>query len=129
MRANARSIEVPGIGHNAPIPLAARVGPLLCSSAIAGKDPANGQLPASAHDQVRQAFANLDAVLAAAGGGLEHLVKLAITLADNGLRDAVNQEWLARFPDAHDRPARHITVQPLGHGMQIQLECMAFIQP
>lgn len=122
-----RSLQVPHVGHKAPIPLGARVGPLLCSSAIAGKSPADGSLPADGGTQVVHAFANLRALLAAGGAGLEHVVKLAVTLADDGLRDAVNAQWLACFPDADDRPARHIAVQPLGHGMQVQLEVLAWV--
>ena len=43
-----RSLHVPNVGHKAPIPLGARVGNLICSSGIIGKDPANGALPADA---------------------------------------------------------------------------------
>lgn len=121
-----RSVEVPGIGHKAPIPLAARVGPLLCTSAIAGKAP-DGHLPAEALVQVAQAFANLDAVLQAGGASLRDLARLSVTLADDALRDEVNRQWLARFPDPADRPARHIALQALGHGMVIQLEGLAFV--
>lgn len=122
-----RSLHVPQVGHKAPIPLGARVGPLLCSSAIAGKDPADGTLPADGAVQVAHAFTNLRALLAAGGADLPHVVKLGITLADDGLRDAVNTQWLACFPDPDDRPARHIAVQPLGHGMAVQLEVTAFV--
>jgi 2-iminobutanoate/2-iminopropanoate deaminase len=122
-----RSLQLPHVGHKAPIPLGARVGPLLCSSGIAGKDPASGVLPADGATQVEHAFANLRALLAAGGGRLEHVVKLAVTLADDSLRDAINTQWLACFPDAADRPARHIVVQPLGHGMQVQLEVLAWV--
>lgn len=122
-----RSLQVPHVGHRAPIPLGARVGPLICSSAIAGRDPADGVLPADGALQVQHAFANLRALLAAGGAGLEHVVKLGVTLADEGLRDAVNVQWLACFPDPDDRPARHIVVQPLGHGLQVQLELMAWV--
>ena len=121
-----RSLHVPQVGHKAPIPLGARVGPLICSSGIAGKDPADGKLPADGATQVAHAFANLQALLAAGGAGLQHVVKLGITLADDALREAVNTQWLACFPDADDRPARHIVVQPLGHGMQVQLEVLAW---
>lgn len=122
-----RSLQLPQVGHKAPIPLGARVGPLICSSGIAGKDPADGSLPADGGLQVAHAFTNLQALLAAGGGGLQHVVKLAITLADEGLREAVNRQWLACFPDADDRPARHIVVQPLGHGMALQLEVTAWV--
>ena len=124
---NKRSLNVANVGHKAPIPLGARVGGLICSSAINGKDPSSGALPAEGAQQVANAFANLRALLAAGGAGLEHVVKLAVTLTDDALRDAVNAQWLACFPDADDRPARHTVVQPLGHGMALQLEVMAYV--
>lgn len=123
----ARSLHLPHVGHQAPIPLGARVGPLLCSSAIAGKDPTDGSLPPDGAVQVAHAFANLRALLEAGGANLTHVVKLGVTLADGTLRDAVNAQWLACFPDPDDRPARHIAVQPLAHGMAVQLEVMAWV--
>lgn len=124
-----RSIDVPGIGHKAPIPLGARVGPLLCSSAISGKDPATGGLASTPAAQVAQAFANLRALLAAGGATLEDVARLTMTLADDSLRDEVNRHWTECFPDPADRPARHIGVQALGHGMAVQLECIAWVAP
>lgn len=123
-----RSIHLPKVGHKAPIPLGARVGPVLCSSAIAGKDPADGSLPADAALQVAHAFTNLRALLAAGGASLDDVVRLSVALADDALRDAVNTHWLAAWPDADDRPARHISISPLQHGMAIQLEVMAVIR-
>lgn len=123
-----RALHVPHVGHKAPIPLGARVGPLLCSSAIAGKNPADGQLPADGAVQVANAFANMKALLAAGGASLADVVRLSVTLSDDALREAVNAHWLACFPDPDDRPARHIGVQPLQHGMAVQLELIAVIQ-
>ena len=127
MTLSKRSLDVSGAGHNAPIPLGARVGPLICSSGISGKDPATGALPADAAEQVRMAFANMDALLAAGGATLAHVAKLHITLHDNAVRDAINTEWLARFPDPQDRPARHIVQHALQHGMALQIEVTAFV--
>jgi 2-iminobutanoate/2-iminopropanoate deaminase len=123
----ARSIEVPGLAHNAPIPQAARVGPLLCTSAISGKDRATGELPVDGQRQVELAFANLEAVLAAGGARLSDVAKLSIVLADNSLREAVNGQWSRCFPDPQARPARHIQSQALQHGMLLQLECIAYV--
>lgn len=123
-----RSIDVPGASHNAPIPAGARVGPLLCSSGISGKDPVTGQLPADPAAQVKSAFANLQALLTAGGAKLSDVVKLTVYVKDNAVRDAINAEWLALFPDPHDRPARHILVYELQHGMAVQLEVTAFVQ-
>ena len=123
-----RSINLPGASHNAPIPAGARVGNILCSSAIPGKDPVTGQLPPGAAAQVSNAFTNLNALLAAGGATLSDVVKLSITIKDNAVRDAINTEWLTCFPDPHDRPARHIVLHDLQHGMWLQLEVMAIIQ-
>lgn len=122
-----RSIDVAGASHKAPIPAAARVGPILCTSAVSGKDPVNGELPADVASQARNTFANLRAVLAAGGASMDDVVKFSVTIRDNAVREAVNAEWLATFPDPHDRPARHIVVADLQHGMQLQIEVMAVI--
>lgn len=123
-----RSLQVPNVGHKAPIPLGARVGNLICSSGIAGKDPASGALPADATTQAAHAFANLHALLAAGGASLDDVVRLSISVKDDSVRDAVNTQWLAAFPDPDDRPARHIGVHDLQHGMWLQLEVLAMVQ-
>ncbi len=128
MSTSSRSIQVPGASHNAPIPAGARVGNVLCSSAIAGKDSATGRLPPDGETQVVHAFANLRALLQAGGATLADVVKLTVYLKDNRLRDAINVQWQDCFPDPHDRPARHILNYDLQHGMQLQLEVMAVIQ-
>ena len=128
MARTLRSIELPGLGHKAPIPLAARVGPLLCSSGISGKDPATGQLPPHPATQARLAFDNLLRLLDAGGGSSDDIAKLTVTVKDDSVREAVNAEWLRCFPDPADRPARHILVHDLQHGMWLQLEFIAFIQ-
>ena len=122
-----RSINVPGASHKAPIPAAARVGHILCTSAVSGKDPVSGELPADIESQARNTFANLRAVLAAGGASLNDVVKFSVTIKSDAVRDAINAEWNAAFPDPHDRPARHIVVADLQHGMQLQIEAMAVI--
>jgi 2-iminobutanoate/2-iminopropanoate deaminase len=129
MKRSPRSIDLPGLAHQAPIPQAARVGPLLCSSGIAGKDPATGELPADAVAQAANAFANMDRLLQAGGARLEDVAKLTVYLKDPAARDAVNAQWLRRFPDPQDRPARHILEHELQHGMALQLEFLAFVHP
>lgn len=122
-----RSLDVPGLAHNAPIPTGARVGNVICSSAISGKDAATGELPPGAATQATHAFRNLASVLAAGGGTLADVVKLTVYVKDNSAREAVNTEWLKCFPDPEDRPARHIVVHDLQHGMLLQLECLAVL--
>ncbi|RQH06395.1 RidA family protein [Paraburkholderia dinghuensis] len=122
-----RSIDVPGLAHNAPIPVGARVANVLCSSAIAGKDPATGKLAAVPADQARLAFDNLKHFLDAGGATLADVVKLTIYVKDDSVREYINAHWLAFWPDPAQRPARHIVVHDLQHGMALQLETLAVI--
>ena len=128
-----RSLHVPGLGHGAtPIPLGARVGNLLCSSGINGADAATGKLPEDPLAQVKHAFANLQSLLAAGRAALSDVVKLTVYLKDGpnqkAMREAINVEWIACFPDPDDRPARHILVYDLQNGMALQLEVTAYIK-
>lgn len=123
-----RSIHLPRVGHKAPIPLGARVGSLIWSSAIAGKDPATGDLPADVQAQVANAFANMRALLQAGGASLADVVRLTVTQCDEAVRAPLNAHWLECFPDPADRPARHVLTHPLQHGMWLQLEVVALVQ-
>jgi len=124
-----RSIHVEGVTHGtAPIPMGARVGNIIYSSAIAGKDPATNKLPDNPADQPRLAFQNMASLLKNGGATLDDVVRVTVLLKDNSLRDAINVEWLKFFPDENDRPARHISPADLQHGMLLQLEVMAVIQ-
>lgn len=107
--------------------MGARVGDTLYSSGIPGVDPASGQLAAGAAAQARHAFANLRALLAAGGATLDDVVRVTVYLKEAAAREAVNAEWLACFPDPHDRPARHTLMYDLPHGMLLQLEAVAVI--
>ena len=123
-----RSIEVEGITHgHAPIPMAARVGNMIYSSGIMGKNPANDTLPSDAPSQSKFMFANLRTLLANGGAGLKHVVHVKAYIKDNTYRDALNEEWLKCFPDPHDRPARHTMVSDLPGGMLMQIEIVAVL--
>lgn len=123
-----RSLEVPGVTHGAaPIPMGARVGNMIFSSGIMGKDPATDKLPADAASQARFAFRNLETLLAQGGATLADVGRITVYIKDNSVREPLNAEWLARFPDPHDRPARHTLVYDLQGGMWLQLEVVAVV--
>ncbi len=124
-----RSIEVEGVSHgSAPIPMGARVGNTLYSSGIMGKDPAQDGMPADAATQARFMFAHLRTLLANGGATLDDVVYVKAYVSDNAHRGALNAEWVAAFPDPHDRPARHTLLQPLPSGMLMQIEIVAIVQ-
>jgi 2-iminobutanoate/2-iminopropanoate deaminase len=122
-----RSIEIEGVTHAAPIPAGARVGNILYSSGIMGKDPETDQLPPDGPSQARFTFQNLRTLLANGGATLADVVRLTAYVKDNSQREALNAEWLQCFPDPHDRPARHTQVADLPGGMLMQIEVVAVI--
>jgi enamine deaminase RidA (YjgF/YER057c/UK114 family) len=102
-----RSIEVAGLEHTHPIPNASRVGPLLITGGIYGKDPVTRKLAPDIAGQCALMFANIRRVLEAGGATPEDIVKINVWMKNRDDRDHLNREWLAMFPDAHSRPARH----------------------
>jgi 2-iminobutanoate/2-iminopropanoate deaminase len=123
-----RSIDLPGWPHGAPVPLGCRIGNMLFSSRISGRDPATDAVPADATEQARLLFQNLAALMAAAGGGLENVGHVTVLLSDPAYRAAFEQGWLAAFPDAHSRPARHVQEGELRGGVCFQVEVVAVLE-
>jgi enamine deaminase RidA (YjgF/YER057c/UK114 family) len=74
-----------------------------------------------------QAFRNIVAVVKAAGGDASGIVKVEARLSSMSLRDALNREWTALFPDEKDRPVRHTGQAEMGGGQQVQLEITAHL--
>ena len=120
-----KSIEVANIGHQAPIPTGSRVGPVLATSAIGGRDPKTGKLPADVDSQARNAFESLKLILAEGGLGLGDVVKVDVFLADDANREVINKYWLECYPDPHRRPARHTVQAQLRGGVLLQIAALA----
>lgn len=126
---SGRSIHIDGVTHGkAPIPMGARVGNLIHSSALLGKDPASDTLPAEPAAQMHFLFANLKTLLANGGASLADVVHVTAYVKDNSLREPLNAEWLACFPDPDDRPARHTQVlAEMPGGVLAQLAIVAVV--
>ncbi|HEX7747280.1 MAG TPA: Rid family detoxifying hydrolase [Bordetella sp.] len=92
-----------------------------------GLEPATGELVAESFEaQVRQAFANLKAVVAAAGGTLDNVVKLTLFLTDLGKFAAANAIMAELIPQPF--PARStIGVASLPKGAQFEVEAILVI--
>jgi 2-iminobutanoate/2-iminopropanoate deaminase len=119
-----KSIELEGFGHAAPIPMACRVGPILATSAISGRDGKTGKLPEDVDGQARQAFENLKTVLAQGGLGLGDVVKVNCYVTDDKFRTEINRYWEQCYPNPEQRPARHTMVMPL-RGVALQIDALA----
>ena len=121
-----QSFEIRPVGHNAPIPMAAKVGNVIYTSGVMGADPETGQIPADVDQQARNCFRNLANVLAKAGSSPDDVVKVTVYIKSNNNRQAVNPAWLDMFPDENSRPARHQTVVETLN-FDIQIEAMAVV--
>jgi 2-iminobutanoate/2-iminopropanoate deaminase len=126
-----RSINVEGFNHGSlPIPAASRVGNMVATGGVYGLDPATGALPEDVGLQGELMFANLKRILAAAGASLEDVVKMTFWVKVPEARQVINAGWLAAFPDAGSRPARH-TLQNdhLPANMLVQCDALAVTAP
>jgi enamine deaminase RidA (YjgF/YER057c/UK114 family) len=113
--AERRSIDVESFGHVNPIPAASRIGSLLMSSVISGRDRVSGGMPPSIEGQCAEMFRVVREIVEAAGGTPANIIKMTVWLRDPGNRDALNAEWIKLFPEPGSRPARH-TLPLLGGG-------------
>ncbi len=116
-----QSFEIQPVRHNAPIPMASRVGNIVMTSGVMGADPATGEVPASLEEQAKNCFRNLENVLAKAGATKDDVVRVTVFIKSNANRQLVNPPWLEMFPDKNARPARHQTVvETLNFDIQIE---------
>ena len=123
-----QSISVKGLSHKHPIPNACRIGNMVFSGAVHGVNSITHELPAEMAEQSANVFANMRAIIEAAGGGVEDIIKVEIYLRDGHNRAAVNEEWLRMFPDPESRPARHVRQLPPDTPSLVQSEFIAVIE-
>lgn len=90
-------------------------------------DPASGQLVAGdIGAMTRQVFANISAVLAAAGSSLAQIVKVTVFLADLADFAAMNAVYAEYFPASP--PARStVQVARLPRDARIEIEVVALV--
>jgi len=108
-----------------PYSQAVRYGDLVFTSGQIPIDPATGNLvTGDIVKETEQVFANLAAVLAAAGTGLERAVKTTVFLTDMSLFAKVNEVYARHFREPF--PARStIQVAALPKGVSIEIEVIA----
>ena len=84
-----------------------KAGPFVFVSGTVGTDPVSGQLAGnSIQDQTRQALANCEAILEAAGAGLGDVVEVGVLLSAPSDFAGLNEEYARWFP--HDPPTRYV---------------------
>jgi enamine deaminase RidA (YjgF/YER057c/UK114 family) len=115
MIARRQTIQVPGRGRvHSPVPEGIKVGEFIFSSLMGPTGPDREQERNAAED-AELLFQRIQDLVVAGGGTPENIVEMAVYVFDDDDREAINGEWLKMFPDANDRPARHIlNVSPHG---------------
>ena len=97
--------------HTGPVPQAVEAGGWIYVSALFGADALHHAIPEDARAEAEQIFANLQAILAAAGAALTDVVRVGIVMRDlQRDRPVFNQVWAERFGD--HRPARSAIQSP-----------------
>jgi 2-iminobutanoate/2-iminopropanoate deaminase len=119
MKQRRRSIFAKGASHVNPIPSASRIGNIVFTGSIFGIDPKTKEVPNDPAAQVRLLFANLRDLVAECGATTDDIIKLAFSVKSLSVREAINEEWIAMFPDPDSRPARHVFVYEHLAGNQV----------
>jgi 2-iminobutanoate/2-iminopropanoate deaminase len=114
--------------HTGPVPQAVESGGWIFVSALFGNHPQTGRLPAAAGQEADQIFANLTAILSAAGASLSDVVRAGIFMRDlQRDRPTFNEAWARHFGE--HRPARSaVEVKDFGRageGARYMLEVQA----
>jgi 2-iminobutanoate/2-iminopropanoate deaminase len=125
--ARRQSIYVEGFGHKNPIPAACRLGNVVTSGIIFGLDVATGKPADGMQRQCALMFEHVRAIVEAAGGTLDDIVKLNVWMTDRSQRQAINDAWLALFPDPDTRPARQTMQGVLTPGILVQCDFLAVL--
>ena len=99
-------ISTPDAPHSPLYSQGIKAGGHISVSGLVGVDVTTGQVAGpTIQQQTRQALANCEAVLKAAGASLADVVEVGILLADPDDFAGMNEEWAVWFPV--DPPARH----------------------
>jgi len=123
-----KSFDVEGLGHANPIPAVSRIGNIVATGGVSGTDTSTGKIPEDVTAQCAHMFANLRAILAAAGAAPEDVIRVTVWIARPEIRAEVNKEWVVMFPDPHSRPARHtMFYDHFAGAMVVQCEAWAVI--
>ncbi len=103
---------------------AVRVGPTVYISGQIPLDPATGTLVSGDIElEIRRVFDNLSAIAKAAGGSLQHAVRVTIYLTDLANFAKVNEIMAQYFPQPW--PARAaIGVAQLPRGSRVEIDCI-----
>ena len=119
--------QAPAPFQGAPYSQAIRAGDLVFVSGQLALRPGDKEIQGgSIEEQTEQIFANLGAILEAAGSGLDRLVKTTVFLQDLGDFQGMNEVYARHVGD---RPPARSTVEvaKLPSGARVEIEAIALL--
>jgi 2-iminobutanoate/2-iminopropanoate deaminase len=119
-----RTESAPAPFQGAPYSQAIRAGEFVFVSGQLGLKPDHGEITGGIEEQTEQVFANLGAILAEAGTGLDRLVKTTVFLDDLGDFAAMNEVY-QRHVGASPPARSTVEVAALPSGGLIEIEAIA----
>jgi 2-iminobutanoate/2-iminopropanoate deaminase len=127
--AGHRSVHAPHLPAPAgPYSPAIVLERLVFVSGQGARDPRTGQLAGpDVEVQTEQVLKNIEAILAAAGSSLQHVLKCSVFLIDIGEFARMNAVYGRMFGD--HRPAR-TTIQAgalPAEGLRVEIDCIAYV--
>ena len=112
----------------APYSQAIIAGNLVFVSGQVGLDPVTSTIVAGGIvAETQQTFANMSAILEAAGSGLDRLVKTTVFLMEMGDFGAMNETY-ATFVSATPPARSTVQVAKLPAGAIVEIECVALLR-
>lgn len=97
---------------------------LVYTSGIIPVVPATGEIPEGSVAQARQAFTNLSNLLAAAGTGMDKVIKTTVFIKEMNDFGAINEVYAEFFPNPY--PARScVEVARLPKEVMLEIEAIA----
>jgi 2-iminobutanoate/2-iminopropanoate deaminase len=122
-----RTEEAPAPFQGAPYNQAIRIGDLVFTAGQLALRPGHGEIVGETiQEQTEQVFANLKAILEAAGSSLEKLVKTTVFLQSLGDFPGMNEVYAAHVGSSP--PARStVEVAKLPSGALVEIEAIAIM--
>ncbi|WP_153733145.1 RidA family protein [Sporosarcina obsidiansis] len=120
-------LRIRGSEHQNPIPTAVKVGNMVYTSALIGSNPETGEMPDSVEEEISNLFHYMHEIMKLAGGSVDDIAHLSVSVTNREYKKLVNVEWLNMFPHEDNRPARHTSVKDLREGLRVQIELTAVL--
>jgi 2-iminobutanoate/2-iminopropanoate deaminase len=121
-----RTEGAPSPFQGAPYSQAIKAGDFVFVSGQLGLKPGDTRISGTIQEQTEQIFQNLQAILEAAGSGLDRIVKTTVFLVNLGDFQGMNEIYAKHVGE--DRPARStVEIGALPSGALVEIEAIATV--